>query len=435
MKNIIMVLIISLIVPTFARAAIMDIQVSNNTSRAVKISWITDSDTTGEVHYSENIENFELVNPLTAYDDRGQSFIGCTHYITITDLEKENTYHFEVVSDGVVDNNSGNYYTFETMKENITLPCTIQGFVNQQDGSGAENSILYLWVRHDGVDSYPLSKLIPSNGSYFIDIKGARSVETNDIFPSIDLGDPIHIEVVYCGNCTVNNDLVFEGCTSDSVFMTLVCDNDYDGIFDDDDNCPETPNGPDGGTCADGDMGMFCMSNEECSAGGLCSMDQENIDDDENGDVCDPDDDNDGVLDDEDNCRITPNGPALGACVITMGDDMVSSYQVEGSFITCDEDADCADTGGICQMEQGDYNGSGCGDVCECEGNFEADGDVDAMDALTFRSDFGRRDCEAGSPCNGNFNCDSNVDGSDALMFKVDFGRRNCPLCEFECAY
>ena len=35
------------------------------------------------------------------------------------------------------------------------------------------------------------------------------------------------------------------------------------------------------------------------------------------------------------------------------------------------------------------------------------------------------RDCEEG-PCNGNFDYDSDVDGMDAVIFKIDFGRRDC---------
>ncbi len=105
--------------------------------------------------------------------------------------------------------------------------------------------------------------------------------------------------------------------------------------------------------------------------------------------VVDYDDDGDEVGDFfSDNCPETPNGPALGTCVRIVGGNMVSSYQVGGDFITCDEDADCADTGGICQMEQGDYTGSGCGDVCECESNFDADGDVDGLDAIMFKIDY-----------------------------------------------
>ena len=53
MKKMVCALVIGLIIPAFAGAAIHNLQVSNNTSAAVTISWITDVDDKGEVHYSE----------------------------------------------------------------------------------------------------------------------------------------------------------------------------------------------------------------------------------------------------------------------------------------------------------------------------------------------------------------------------------------------
>jgi len=48
-------------------------------------------------------------------------------------------------------------------------------------------------------------------------------------------------------------------------------DSDDDGIFNDEDNCPEIPNGPDGGTCSEGDIGNPCMSDDDCGevSGGI----------------------------------------------------------------------------------------------------------------------------------------------------------------------
>ncbi len=80
---------------------------------------------------------------------------------------------------------------------------------------------------------------------------------------------------------------------------------------------------------------------------------------------------------------------------------------------------------------------NGCGDACECEGNFDGDLDVDGSDASTFKMDFGRSKisdpCTNALPCNGDFECDTDVDGSNATQFKRDFGRSKiinaCPIC------
>ena len=69
-------------------------------------------------------------------------------------------------------------------------------------------------------------------------------------------------------------------------------DIDADGISNSMDNCPEKPNGPDGGTCTEGtSSGDYCTISgdniSECGDDGFCSMNQEDTDGDELGDACD----------------------------------------------------------------------------------------------------------------------------------------------------
>jgi len=64
-------------------------------------------------------------------------------------------------------------------------------------------------------------------------------------------------------------------------------DNDTDGIGDLCDNCPQIPNGPDNGTCTSGMTGAACADHSDCGWLGVCSMDQEDTDQDGVGDVCD----------------------------------------------------------------------------------------------------------------------------------------------------
>ena len=91
--------------------------------------------------------------------------------------------------------------------------------------------------------------------------------------------------------------------------------------------------------------------------------------------------DDDGIADDEDNCPNHPNGPDLGTCIYggNLGD-------------SCTSNEECGSSG-FCTMDQEDNfppGGNGIGEACECEGDFDADGDVDGTDASTFKADFGR---------------------------------------------
>ena len=83
--------------------------------------------------------------------------------------------------------------------------------------------------------------------------------------------------------------------------------------------------------------------------------------------------------------------------------------------------------------------GNGIGDACECEGDFDCDGDVDGWDGMLFKADLGRSAffnfcTHSDDPCNGDFDCDGDVDGTDGAIFKSDYGRilynNSCPACE-----
>ena len=82
--------------------------------------------------------------------------------------------------------------------------------------------------------------------------------------------------------------------------------------------------------------------------------------------------------------------------------------------------------------------GNGIGDACDCEGDLNCDGNVDATDVTALLEDFGRSSffnpCTTLDHCNGDFQCDGNVDAADVTIFLEDFGRSSffnpCPACE-----
>jgi len=129
-------------------------------------------------------------------------------------------------------------------------------------------------------------------------------------------------------------------------------------------------------------------------------------------------DDGYGIPDDEDNCPYDYNPNQVDTDNDEIGD-------------ACDN---CPNTPNLDQEDTMPPRGNGCGDACECEGDFELDGDVDGTDAVAFKNDFWREDCDTNPPpCNGDFECDKDVDGTDAVKFKADFFRKDCPSCTFNC--
>jgi len=146
----------------------------------------------------------------------------------------------------------------------------------------------------------------------------------------------------------------------------------------------------------------------------------------------------DGISDVIDNCSQRRNGPVGGTCI---------SGKI-GEICRSDDWCGPPEHTGFCSIAQEDTypsQSNGCGDVCECEGNFDGDQDQDGSDAASFKAHFGRSPfftpCTNGSPCDGDFDCDVDVDGTDAALFKVDFGRsqfsNSCPDCPTDpwCTY
>ena len=155
--------------------------------------------------------------------------------------------------------------------------------------------------------------------------------------------------------------------------------------------------------------------------------------------------DGDGVGDACDNCPDTPNpdqedydedgiGDVCDDCIDTDAD----GYGNPGfPANTCDED-NCPNDYNPGQEDTYPPDGNAIGDACECEGDFDCSGGVDAFDVTDFLVDFGRstflNPCTTLAPCNGDFNCDGNVDATEVTKFLEDFGRSSffnpCPTCE-----
>lgn len=172
--------------------------------------------------------------------------------------------------------------------------------------------------------------------------------------------------------------------------------------------------------------------------GGLCGL---------NGDL-----DSDTVCNNVDDCPFDYNPSQEdtdGDCIGNACDEFPNNYDItqldfdsDGRGDACDN---CPNHSNPLQEDTSPPQGNNIGDACDCEGNFDCDGDCDGTDAAIFKANFGRSTfddpCEFGNPCNGDFDCDSDCDGTDAFSFKLDYGRSEFnnpyPACDEQvwCSY
>jgi hypothetical protein len=180
------------------------------------------------------------------------------------------------------------------------------------------------------------------------------------------------------------------------------CDSDEDGILNDGDNSTVAGDNP-------------------CTGGEMVNCDDNCVDTPNPGQE---DLDGDGIGDDCDNCPSTPNGPNNGTCTMTSGNIVYASNSA--LLEPCSDNSTC-EPEETCQMEQGDINGNGIGDVCECYADLSGDGKVNSSDLLKMKLDYNRNDCFV-NPCDADCNDDGNVNSSDLLIMKIQYNRKGCPV-------
>jgi hypothetical protein len=262
-------------------------------------------------------------------------------------------------------------------------------FIFEQIGAGPS-----AFTCLDAADADDDGMLTPKDGVYLISYDAGEGPAPLAPYP--ECGPDPSDDLLGCG--AYSEDLCARVCAPDA---------DGDGVFDEDDNCPEASNpeqtdtdGDDQGDACDedDDNDLVLDIDDNCTL--VENIGQEDSDADGSGDACDDDDDDDTVLDLADNCPMVSNEAQTNSDPDSLGDACDNCPLAENPG---QEDNDGDGVGNACDncpdtilaplaaggagvpdpSDQTDSDQDGLGDLCDncplVENPGQEDGDQDGL--------------------------------------------------------
>ncbi|MCE5228582.1 S8 family serine peptidase [bacterium] len=159
------------------------VQVSNVTQNSFTVSWTTDANATGSVEFGTTAGLGR-----SATDVRGVATSSSTHFVNVTGLEANTRYYFDVITNGVRDNNGGAHYSVMTGADiglppfgnaygqvyiynhvNLAYGTIVHVQVEDQNGAGTagRSGMLSALVTEGGYWCVPLGSIRASGGGSF----------------------------------------------------------------------------------------------------------------------------------------------------------------------------------------------------------------------------------------------------------------------------
>ncbi len=175
---------------------------SNLTTSAVTVTWVTDVPATGSVI---PVVNSSEKSPVIDSRGSGKRY---THYVELSDLEQDTEYQFIIISDSKKYTSEGSKnFTFKTARISADTPTPnpIHGSVN---GASGNDVMLYALLKDKS--TYPVSTEIPTGGNWIMDLSALRKISDKSM---VVVSDSTNIVIIAVSGS--NKGAVIEGSYSE----------------------------------------------------------------------------------------------------------------------------------------------------------------------------------------------------------------------------
>ncbi len=158
---------------------------TNITGSQFTISWTSSKQEIGTINYGTNPNSLNLSD----FNDPELNYSDTLHHITITGLNANTLYYYDVVSGGLVDNNNGFHYVVRTGADIIPKPENrlVQGEVYKQGRlEYADSAIVYIQLgdvdKQGEPGSSALASVLVTGGQWFYNLVNLRCVDGESFF-------------------------------------------------------------------------------------------------------------------------------------------------------------------------------------------------------------------------------------------------------------
>jgi flagellar hook assembly protein FlgD len=172
-------------------AALRNLRLSDVTSSAARVSWLTNGAGSAQVRYGKASEGLNMV---AAFD--AKLLDGGMRLVQLLNLQSETDYIYEIVANGITINNNGQPFTFKTAKVGIGIPYTMFSRLTDEKGQPLAKALVYLELKAGENVSAPLTAITDENGYWNMNLANLKAVQDGEVF-GWNAGDEVRVTAVF----------------------------------------------------------------------------------------------------------------------------------------------------------------------------------------------------------------------------------------------